>query len=287
MSLQNYVNLNDGNCGETLVKSLRSSGYAILKNHNVPINLLDQTIEQWKGFFNSNEKYNLARTDDVDEGYFPLNEETMKKDLKADFKELYQAHYGSKLPESIDTRSTVAIFDALVSLGEKITVLIDSNLPEKFKKDKDTNENLVKMSSDCGNHIIRIIHYPPILGNYLKQRAEAHSDICLFTFIFGKFLNGLELQDFQGEWFIPDCDESSIVIFTSEMLEIYTKSYFKAVIHRVFTDKNTCSTTRYSIPFGFHPFRQAKLSTNLTAGQYLSQRLVEMGYDGKLNQKDY
>jgi isopenicillin N synthase-like dioxygenase len=278
----NSNDIDNKECGKKLVKLLKNQGYCIISNHNVPTNLLVTAMAEWKKFFSDDRRYSLVRTDVADEGYIPISIETAAAGLSADYKELYQAHYGTKLPDIIDTKSTSEIFDGLTKLGEQISNLIDIGLPDEIRRK--LPGSLFSMSSGCGNHMLRVVHYPPVTDDFTGSRAEAHTDICLFTFIFGKLFAGLEIQNLMGKWFTLNCDDDSIVIFTSEMLEIYTKKYFKAVKHRVPINLATCRHSRYSIPFGYHPFREAKLTSTLTAGEYLRGRLIEMGYDG--NQLD-
>lgn len=282
----NTVDLCGKHPEEILLENLKTTGFVILKNHDVPVHLLKDILNQWKKFFSSKEKYNYLRTDTTDEGFIPINGETAKKGEVADFKELYQTHYRGAYPTNIDISSTSQLFTELVKLGEKITHLIEEALPATIK-DKMCIP-LSEMIEDSYNHLIRIIHYPPVNKGTIIPRATPHTDICLFTMVFGSTSGGLELQDENGSWYEPIIQDNSIVLFNSEMLELSTNGFLKAVVHCVKANPNSYTDSRYSIPVGFHPRRQALLSESLTAAEHLRLRLNEMGYRGDLlNLKDH
>lgn len=281
------VNLQANHSGNFLLHNLKTSGCAVLINHDIPVQLLNDIFEQWGNFFSSKDKIKWLRTNETDEGFIPINVETAQKgDTLADFKELYQTHYNGQYPTNINTESTIKLFDALVKLGEKLIGLLDSTFPTSVKNKMCTP--LTEMIAGSNNHLIRIIHYPPIAKGVTVPRAAPHTDICLFTIVFGATFHGLELQDQTGNWYEPQVNDLSLVIFNSEMLEIATNGYLKAVVHRVKADPNSYTTSRYSLPLGFHPLRQAQLKKNITAIDHLRNRLNEMGYDGNLlNIKDH
>lgn len=282
----NTVDLCVKHSASTLLENLKTKGFALLKNHDVPIHLLGDILNQWKKFFSSEKKYDYLRTDITDEGFIPINVETAKRGVVADFKELYQTHYRGAYPTNIDIKSTTQLFTGLVKLGEKITHLIDEALPTSIKDEMCIS--LPEMIEDSYNHLIRIIHYPPINKGVVIPRATPHTDICLFTMVFGSTSGGLELQDENGSWYEPIIHDDSILLFNSEMLELSTNGFLKAVVHCVKANPNSYTDSRYSIPVGFHPRRQALLSESLTAAEHLQRRLNEMGYRGDLlNPKDY
>lgn len=284
---QNFgVDLQKENAADLLVKNLHEVGCAVLENHGVPIQLIPDVFSEWEKYFTSKEKYKWLRTDETDEGFIPINYETAKKGEVADYKELYQVHYNGIMPTNINTSSTKNIFARLVDLGEKVCHLLDNGLPKKVKEKM--SMPISQMIVGSNNHLLRVIHYPAIDKDVYIPRAAAHTDICLFTTSFGAAFRGLELQDFDGNWYAPEVTECSLVVFNSEMLELCTQGYLKAVVHRVKANPNNHNGSRYSLPLGFHPKRNVELKKGLSAAQHLRNRLNEMGYDGdSLNLKDY
>jgi isopenicillin N synthase-like dioxygenase len=275
------VDLKGKNPEILLINNLKTDGCAVLKNHEVPIHLVSETLKSWGDFFSNDNKINFLRTDDTDEGFIPLSVETAVKGQIADYKELYQTHHKGQYPNNVDTDSTIKLFDSLVKVSEKIICLLDTGLPYSIKQNM--TMSLPQMIDGSNNHLLRIIHYPPIELGIEIPRAAAHTDICLFTVVFGSTFRGLELQNpTTGKWYEPDVEDTSIVVFNSEMLEICTQGYLKAVVHCVKANPNSHIESRYSIPMGFHPRRQSLLSKDLTAVDHLRKRLNEMGYDGNL-----
>lgn len=265
---QYVVDYKAPNAGVEIYKALKKARFVILKNHDLPIEMIEKIKDDWRPFFASKTKYSYLRTDESDEGFIPINFETASKELMGDFKELYQTHYKGKFPSNIDLEATIKLFTAMVELNEKICKFIDEQLPENIT-DK-MSATLFDMVKGANNHLLRVIHYPPIDDKEMKaSRSAAHTDISLFTAVFGFLLEGLEFQDENGEWSTPNIEPSEIVFFNSEMIELYTNGLLKALCHQVKTDSVKKTESRYAIPFNFHPYRNAELKAGLTAIQYL------------------
>ena len=95
-----------------------------------------------------------------------------------------------------------------------------------------------------------------------------------------------------NEWLdiVPENDE--IVINVGDMLQRLTNNYLKSTTHRVVNPpKELWHVPRLSIPFFLHPKSEMDLTclescisdgspkayTNMTAGEYLDERLREIG----------
>ncbi len=266
-----------GRCPEKILeKNLHDHGSAVLKNNNVPVHLLKDVFKQWTSFFSSEEKYQWLRKEETDEGYIPINGEVARKSDLPDFKEFFQAHYHCRLPDNINTKSTEQLFESMVKLGEQICELLDLALPSFVKKKM--SMSLPKMVAGCNNHIIRIIHYPPIEAGINIPRAAPHTDICLFTIVFDSIFKGLELQDPNGSWYVPEVNDSDLIVFNSDMIDLCTDGYLKSVSHRVIANPNSHTESRFSFPCGFHPRREVELKKGFTAGVAVRTRVAEMGW---------
>ena len=144
-----------------------------------------------------------------------------------------------------------------------------------------------------GNSILRPIHYPPITSEPDGAvRAGAHGDINLITLLMGASTGGLQVLRKDGQWIdaIPQPDE--LVINVGDMLERLTNNRLRSTIHRVVNPpREQWDTPRYSIPFFMHPRSDMPLNClescideqhpraypDITAGEFLSQRLAEIG----------
>ena len=267
--------------GSGIYNALKNVRFVVLKNHGVQIDNIEQIKNAWQSFFASKAKYSFLRTDESDEGFIPINYETASKELMADFKELYQTHYGGVYPSNIDITTTMELFTAMVELNEEICGLIDQQLSKVVREKMPVS--LLDMVKGANNHLLRVIHYPPIDDREMRaSRGAAHTDISLFTAVFGLMIEGLEFQDESGNWYSPKVDSEDIIFFNSEMVELCTRGLLKALPHQVKTDPTRKTESRYAIPINFHPYRDIELTCGLTAIQYLKKRLNQMGYDGEL-----
>jgi isopenicillin N synthase-like dioxygenase len=144
-----------------------------------------------------------------------------------------------------------------------------------------------------GNSILRPIHYPPITAEPKSAvRAGQHEDINLITLLIGASAEGLQVLNKQGEWIDVTALPDHIVVNVGDMLQRLTNGQLKSTTHRVINPpKDKWGTPRYSIPFFLHPrsemrldclpscvpVGQAPLWEPISAGEYLEQRLAEIG----------
>lgn len=160
------------------------------------------------------------------------------------------------------------------------------NLPEDYFNDK------VKH----GNSILRPIHYFPIEDPDAVPadavRAAEHGDINLITLLMGASADGLQVLRRDGKWIPITALPDQLVVNVGDMLERLTNKNLKSTIHRVVNPpRELMNTPRYSIPFFMHPRsemslaalpgcvgpQQPKLWDDITAGEFLNQRLREIG----------
>ena len=96
-------------------------------------------------------------------------------------------------------------------------------------------DSTTKMIEKSQNHLLRILHYPPLNGNEQKGaiRGAAHEDINLITLLVAGTQPGLQVQDINGTWHDVSCDIGSIAINTGDMLSEASNGYFPSTTHRV------------------------------------------------------
>ena len=103
---------------------------------------------------------------------------------------------------------------------------------------------------------------------------------------------GLQVQNNRGEWIDAFADEDELMINIGDMLSRHTNNVLKSTVHRVVNpDRELLKKSRYSIPFFMHPISEMKLNVlestiseespkaykDITAGEFLEERLVELG----------
>ena len=144
-----------------------------------------------------------------------------------------------------------------------------------------------------GNSILRPIHYPPITEEPKNAvRAAAHGDINLIPLLMGAHGKGLQVQNHQGEWIDAIARPDELMINVGDMLSRLTNNKLKSTIHRVVNPpREAWGSSRYSIPFFMHPVSSMPLNClencideehpkaydDITAGEYLHERLIELG----------
>ena len=144
-----------------------------------------------------------------------------------------------------------------------------------------------------GNSILRPIYYPPIKTEPKgAMRAAEHGDINLITLLMGAQGRGLQVQNHKGEWIDAIAEPDELMINVGDMLSRHTNNKLKSTIHRVINPpRELWGTSRYSIPFFMHPISEMKLDVldacidennpkafdAITAGEFLTERLIELG----------
>jgi isopenicillin N synthase-like dioxygenase len=157
------------------------------------------------------------------------------------------------------------------------------------------NEDYFEDKVRNGDSILRALHYFPLDPTTVPDgavRAAAHGDINLITLLMGASADGLEVLRRDGKWIAITALPDQIIVNVGDMLDRLTNHNLKSTIHRVVNpSREKMNTSRYSIPFFMHPRSDMdltclescvdadhpKLYVDLTAGEFLNERLIELG----------
>lgn len=161
-------------------------------------------------------------------------------------------------------------------------------------------ENYFDAKVRHGNSILRPIHYFPIENPEAVPadavRAAEHGDINLITLLMGASADGLQVLRRDGKWIPITALPEQLVVNVGDMLERHTNKKLKSTIHRVVNPpREKMNTPRYSIPFFMHPRSEMSLAAlpgcvdeehpklwpDITAGEFLDERLAEIGLKKK------
>lgn len=205
--------------------------------------------------------------------------------------ELERERYPANIwPEEIPELKAAGIkaYQALEKSGTNIlrAIALYLNLPENYFDDKIAR----------GNSILRPIHYYPIGDPDSVPpdavRAAEHGDINLITLLMGASADGLQVLRQDGKWISITALPGQLVVNVGDMLERLTNGVLKSTIHRVVNPpRELMDTPRYSIPFFMHPRSEMSLAAldgcvtaqqpkkweDISAGEFLDQRLAEIG----------
>lgn len=278
-------------------------GFVAVKGHFLKPELIAELYKEIKAFFDLSEatkkKYEIEGLGGQ-RGYTSFGKESAKGKKEADLKEFW--HFGQYVQNN----------DALDQLYPKNVIV--EEVPKFNTVGKETFQLLEKTSSYIlraiaihigldefyfdefitnGNSILRPIHYPPIVDKPKgAERAAAHGDINLITLLMGAQGKGLQVQNLQGEWIDAIAQEDELMINVGDMLSRLSNNKLKSTIHKVINPpEELWGTSRYSIPFFMHPVATMKLNClpecisednpkqfeDTTAGEYLTERLIELG----------
>ena len=284
-------------------KAFEEIGFVALSGHFLSDELVDSLYAEIKDFFNlPSEVKDGYQIEGIggQRGYTSFGKEHAKGRKEGDLKEFW--HFGQYVEDN----------DALEK--EYPANVMVKELPQFNKVGKETYKMLEKTAKYVlralalhlnldefyfdefiknGNSILRPIHYPPITSEPKNAvRAAAHGDINLITLLMGAHGKGLQVQNHEGEWVDAIAKPDQLMINVGDMLSRLTNNKLLSTIHQVVNPpKELWGTSRYSVPFFMHPVSEMplnclencideehpKLYTDITAGQFLHERLIELG----------
>jgi len=287
-------------------KAFNETGFVTITNHGLSKELINELYSEVKELFALPEesKLNYEKVELAGQrGYTSKGKETAKGFRVPDLKEFWQIGQTitdndvikEEYPDNLQVTelpkfnaTTLEIYKKLETAGSQIlkAIAVYLNLPENYFDDKIHN----------GNSILRCLHYFPILDpDSLPPdavRAGAHEDINLITLLIGASADGLEVLTRDGDWFAIKAEGEDVVVNVGDMLQRLTNGKLKSTTHRVVNPpRDMMKYSRYSVPFFLHPrsemdltslestidAQHPKLYSDITAGEYLDERLREIG----------
>tara|TARA_A200000113_G_scaffold214497_1_gene217876 strand:- start:884 stop:1720 length:837 start_codon:yes stop_codon:yes gene_type:complete len=270
------VDYTASDAGERLARSLRETGFAVLANHPIRADRIDEAYALWGGFFASDSKLNYLRDYEKQDGYFPFKSEHAKDAQKKDLKEFYHVYPWGRVPENLEA-FTRKLYADLTAIGIELLSWLDQLMPGEISAS--LSMPLQEMMQASQQSLLRILHYPPVSAeeDVAAIRAAAHEDINLITLLLAGSQPGLQARDKQGQWHDVPCDPGMITINNGDMLSLATNGYFPSTTHRVINPDDKLNLSRYSMPMFLHPHPDVKLRQDFTAEAFLQERLREIG----------
>ena len=278
-------------------------GFVALKGHFLDDTLVNNLYSEIKNFFElpieTKEKYEIPGIGGQ-RGYVSFGKESAKGKKEGDLKEFW--HFGQYVEDDAE-RAKEYPENVLVNeltnfneVGKKTYKMLEKTAKYVLRSlalHLSLEETYFDQYIKNGNSILRPIHYPPIATEPKgAERAAAHGDINLITLLMGAQGKGLQVQNHNGDWIDAMAEPDEIMINVGDMLARHSNNKLKSTIHRVTNPpKEMWGTSRYSIPFFMHPISEMKLDVlencidsknpkqfeDITAGEFLEQRLLELG----------
>jgi isopenicillin N synthase-like dioxygenase len=278
-------------------------GFVALKGHFLDNQLVEELYSEIRNFFalplETKHSYEIAGIGGQ-RGYVSFGKEHAKGRKEGDLKEFWHfgqyvekdSKYASEYPENVIVKELPRfniVGKEAYQMLEKTGIYVLRALAIHLGLDEFYFDEYAK----DGNSILRPIHYPPITTEPENAiRAAAHGDINLITLLMGAQGRGLQVQNHDGEWIDAIAEPDELVINVGDMLSRHTNNKLKSTIHQVVNPpRELWGTSRYSIPFFMHPISEMKLNClencidtqhpkgfeDITAGEYLYERLVDLG----------
>ncbi|MEC7264665.1 MAG: 2-oxoglutarate and iron-dependent oxygenase domain-containing protein [Bacteroidota bacterium] len=312
MSAIPSVNLGDFVSGdparkEKFVKEIGAAfediGFVALSGHFLSDELVDQLYSEIKKFFQLpqevKDKYEIEGIGGQ-RGYTSFGKEHAKGKKEGDLKEFW--HFGQyvennpKLEKEYPANVEVAELPEFNEVGKETYKMLEKTAQYVLRAlalHLDLEETYFDEYIKNGNSILRPIHYPPITSEPKNAvRAAAHGDINLITLLMGAHGKGLQVQNHEGEWVDAIARPDQLMINVGDMLSRLSNNKLKSTIHQVVNPpRELWGTSRYSIPFFMHPISEMPLNClencidtehpkgfeDITAGEFLHERLIELG----------
>jgi isopenicillin N synthase-like dioxygenase len=267
------IGLNEPDAPARFAKSLRETGFAILKDHGLGAAEIDQMYKVWEDFFDGGTGPDYAVQPNESAGYFGYKSENAKGAVNKDLKEFFHVYQNKDVPASTETE-TRAFQDKLIGLGSTLLQWLDDETPS----DVSFSEPLKGMIDGSDMSLLRIIHYPPLPDNVEpgEVRAAAHEDINLITLLVTGTEPGLQAKDVNGQWHDVPCTPGYITVNSGDMLSMASKGHYPSTPHRVINPPAQENRSRYSMPLFVHP-RPDVVLDKMTASEFLDERLREIG----------
>lgn len=309
LDLNHYINGNTSErkqFSDDIGRAFNQTGFVTVTNHGLNKQLINKLYEDVKSLFALSEgiksKYEIPGLAGQ-RGYTGKAKETAKGLNEPDLKEFWQIgqttfdnpQIKKQYPDNLEVAElpsfnlvTVEVYKKLEWAGIHLlrAIAIYLNLPEYYFDNKVQN----------GNSILRTLHYFPITDPDAMPdgavRAGAHEDINLITLLIGASAGGLELLTRDNRWLPVKAYGEDLVVNVGDMLQRLTNNKLKSTTHRVVNPpRELMKYSRYSVPFFLHPKsdmdltclqscihdKHSKQYTDITAGEYLDERLKEIG----------
>lgn len=284
---------------KTVGEGLADTGFFAVRNHGVSDALMKRAYDVAGRFFHMPTEVKARYHDAAKKGqrgFTGLGKEHARDAKAADLKEFWQlGRPGWEHPQYGDNPAVPEVPELIPTLTELYTRLDELGAILLRAAALHIDEPIDRFAelAQHSDTIVRVLYYPPI-GPEVPAgavRSAAHEDINFITLLSGATSEGLELLRRDGTWMPVHTGFDTIVVDAGDMLQNLTNGYYKSTTHRVVNPGDTTSE-RFSMPCFVHARSEVDLSPlpscvartggeakypRLTAGEYLDQRLREIG----------
>lgn len=236
-------------------------GFFYLKDHGISRDLVEQTIDASRNFFNLSEEIKCQYGHDMQtvypatsRGYVPLRGEYLNKEVGFDPKQIFDLGIDKPLSDKAFTGPNIAPEDSIApgflasqyNLQQEIMTKIVPKLLKAISLALDLAPDWFDEYFTEAVLIHRTIYYPEKSG-----QAGKHTDNGIFTILIQEQLPHPSLRvHTQDKWIDAPCLEDMFIINLGDMLQMWTKGLFVSTPHEVIHEH---PVSRISIPFFIYP----------------------------------
>ena len=270
------VDHDDADAPARFLESLRTTGFAVLANHGIDLDLVREVHTEWDAFLASDAKRRYPHTAAQDGYYGPEQSETAKGFQIKDLKEFYAVYPWGQYPAEVSD-AALRLYAAGRALAIELLGWIERELP--IEVSAGFSMPLAQMLDGSHRTMLRILRYPPLGGDEPEGavRAAAHEDIDLLTVLPASEEPGLELLDRDGTWHTVPSATGTIAVNAGDMLQLASGGYIPSTRHRVVNPPGAAARrVRMSTPLFLHPADDVVLSPEHTAKSFLAERIREI-----------
>ncbi len=240
-------------------------GFFYVKEHGVSPEIINQTIEASRKFFQLPEDVKQNYGHDIQKvypktsrGYIPMFGEALNQNAGQDPKELFDLGIDTKQPddplktpftgENIMPNDSVApgFSSSHSQLQNEILTKVVPKLLKGLALALGLEENWFDKYFIDPTLIHRTVYYPPGFG-----KAGKHTDTGIFTVLIQEYFPTPSLRVYtKDKWIDVPCVEDTFVINLGDMLQYWTEGLFVSTAHEVIHDR---PSDRVSIPIFVFP----------------------------------
>lgn len=271
------VDFQSPNAPQDFCKSLHETGFGVLRNHPLNQSLVEGIYTEWLAFFKTDAKNKYLQDPVRMDGYFsPAVSETAKGNTKRDLKEFFHIYPDGRYPAEVSDAAR-RYYTEGSALAATLLGWVEDNSPAEVKARYCMP--LPKMIEGCDQTLLRVLHYPPLVGDEESGavRAAAHGDINLLTILPAATEPGLQVLGKDEAWHDVPCDFGLLIVNIGDMLQEASGHYYPSTVHRVLNPTGEgAKKSRISLPLFLHPRREVVLSDRYTVESYFNERMQEL-----------
>ncbi|KAM3114156.1 isopenicillin N synthase family dioxygenase [Phormidesmis sp. 146-33] len=291
----------------TMGRALEEIGFFAIVNHEVDASLIQSAYQVAQDFFTLPDSIKLRYEDpklNGQRGFTRFGQEHAKDHPVPDLKEFWHVGRDAILP-NLRPQEIPQFHPTLNELYAQLDQCA-AKLLEACALYLEQPRDFLSEMAENSDTILRVIHYPPIPDRVHPNslRSAPHEDINLITLLCEATAEGLELLQRDGTWQPIHAVTGQIIVDSGDMLQQLTNGRLKSTTHRV-TNPDNDRDRRFSMPFFVHPSGAIDLTPlpscveqtggvakfpPITAGEYLQQRLREIGLKkggGRRDERDF